>query len=158
MSSRHCPIQRLCYISIDRAAAPPNHRAVAPYRSVAGIQCWVCNCDGSFPCLRQWNKTHKKRREIWGVLALGGHHLVKKSNNQPIVGRNGARDDGEGARLGRIVRGVLSICAEQQIEQCKKYKSKICCSLRWPCYDISHATTNQKHEGTMERVNKSRCN
>jgi hypothetical protein len=50
-------------------------------------------------------------REIGGALALDGHRLVKKSNNQPIVGRNKARDDGEGAQLGRSVwGGVVSLC------------------------------------------------
>jgi hypothetical protein len=54
--------------------------------------------------------------------------------------------------------GVMSLHAEQQIEQRKKYKNKICCGLRWPCRDISHATTNQKHAGAMERVYERRCN
>ncbi len=69
-----------------------------------------------------------KNREIGWVLALGGRGLVKKSNNQPIVGENDAQDDGEGARLGQSVWGVLSLCARQQIERCKKYKNR----LSWP--------------------------
>jgi hypothetical protein len=53
---------------------------------------------------------------------------------------------------------VLSLRAGWQIEQCKKYKNKICCGIRWPCYNISHATTNQKHAGSaMERIYESRC-
>jgi hypothetical protein len=48
---------------------------------------------------------HIKKQRDRGVLALGGRLLVKKSNNQPIVGRNDARDDGEGAWLGRRVWG-----------------------------------------------------
>jgi hypothetical protein len=58
---------------------------------------------------------------------------------------------------GQAYEGVLSLHAGQQIEQCKKYKKKVC-GLRWLRYNISHATTNQKHTGAMERVYKSRCN
>jgi hypothetical protein len=54
--------------------------------------------------------------------------------------------------------GVLSLCAGWQIERCKKYINKICPGLRWPCYNISHLTINQKHAGAMERVYESRCN
>jgi hypothetical protein len=53
--------------------------------------------------------------------------------------------------------GVLSLCAGQQMEQGKKYNNKIRCRLRWPCYNISQATTNQKHVGTMEQVCRHRC-
>jgi hypothetical protein len=48
--------------------------------------------------------------------------------------------------------GVLYLCAKRQIEQHKEYINEICCGLRWLCYNISHATTNQKHTGAMERI------
>jgi hypothetical protein len=52
-----------------------------------------------------------KNREIGGGVALGGRRLVKKSNNQQIIGRNNGQDDGEGARLGQSVwGGVVSLC------------------------------------------------
>ncbi len=59
----------------------------------------------------------------------------------------------EGARgWGGAYRGVLSLRARWQIEQRKKYKNKIGHGIRWPCYNISHATTNQKYAGAMEWV------
>jgi hypothetical protein len=63
------------------------------------------------------------------------------------------RERGWGGACG----GVLSLYAGRQIEQCQKCMNKICCGLRSPCYDISHATTNQKHAGAMKRVYESRC-
>ncbi len=51
MSSRHCPIQRLCSLSMDRAVGAPNHCDLAPYGFVAGVQRWVCARNGWFPCL-----------------------------------------------------------------------------------------------------------
>ncbi len=58
------------------------------------------------------NKTrHIKNREIGGALALGGHHLVKKCNNQQKNDGNDGRDDGEVTRLGRSVwGGIVSSC------------------------------------------------
>ncbi len=54
---------------------------------------------------------HIKNREIGEALVLGGRCLVKKSNNQLIVGRNNAQDDREGARLGQSIWGdVVSLC------------------------------------------------
>jgi hypothetical protein len=80
------------------------------------------------------NKNTSKSREIGGALAfLGGRRLVKKSNNQPIVGGNYARDDGEGARLGRNVGGVLSLRAWRQIEQYKNTKIKYVVGLDAQC-------------------------
>jgi hypothetical protein len=71
------------------------------------------------------NKTRniKKQREGGGV-GLRWPLLGQKSNNQQIVGRNDGRDDGEAARLGqRVVWGVLSLRAGQQIKQHKKCKN-----------------------------------
>ncbi len=48
---------------------------------------------------------HIENRERGGALALGGRHLVKKSNNLQIVSGNNGRDDGEGVRLGRSIWG-----------------------------------------------------
>jgi hypothetical protein len=64
------------------------------------------------------------------------------------------RERGWGGAYGR----VLSLCAGRRIEQRKKYNNKICCGLRWPCYNIPHATTNNKRVVAMERVYRSRCN
>jgi hypothetical protein len=58
------------------------------------------------------NKTRhiKKQKDRGGALALGGRCLVKKSNNQPMVGGNYGWDDGEG-QLGQSVWvGVVSLC------------------------------------------------
>ncbi len=63
------------------------------------------------------------------------------------------RERGWGGAYG----GVLSLRAGWQIERREKYKNKICHGLRWPCYNISHVTTNQKHVGAMERTYESRC-
>ncbi len=41
-----------------------------------------------------------KNREGDGSLALGGHRLVVRYNNQPIVGGSNMMDDGEDARPG----------------------------------------------------------
>jgi hypothetical protein len=41
-------------------------------------------------------------------------------------------------------------CLGRKIEQRKKYKNKVQRSLRWPTYNILHATTNQKHAGVTE--------
>ncbi len=146
MSSHH-PIQRLCSLSIDRAGVPPNHCTDTPYRSAAGVQRWVCNRESWFPCLGWQKKTHWKTERLGGALALGGCCLVKKRNNQPIVGGNNGRDDGEGARLGQNIWGVLSLVQGDKLSDAKKYKNEICCGLRWLCNNISHSTTNQKHFG-----------
>ncbi len=41
------------------------------------------------------NKDASKNRDWGGSLALGGHRLVLRCNNQPIVGGSDRRDDGE---------------------------------------------------------------
>jgi hypothetical protein len=70
---------------------------------------------------------HIKNRGMGGALALGGHRLVKKSNNQQTVGGNNERDDREGAQLGwRVWGSIVSLC--RAAEQCKKYKKK----MSWP--------------------------
>jgi hypothetical protein len=46
---------------------------------------------------------------------------------------------------------VLFLCSGRQMEQQQKYKNKIQHGLRWPLFDILHATTNQKHADTMEK-------
>jgi hypothetical protein len=46
------------------------------------------------------NKNASKNREGDESLALGGHHLVIRCNNQPIVGGSDRRDDGENAGTG----------------------------------------------------------
>ncbi len=56
-----------------------------------------------FPLFGPPKQDTLKNREIGGALALGGHCLVKKSNNQQTVGGNNGRDDGEGAQLGGSV-------------------------------------------------------
>jgi hypothetical protein len=77
---------------------------------------------------------------IWSTKATINKQLVETTEVMM------ERECGWGGAYG----GVLSCCAEQKIEQCKKYKK--CHGLRYPCYNISHATTNQKHAGAMERV------
>jgi hypothetical protein len=56
--------------------------------------------------------------------------------------------------------GVGGCCLFMQggeLIDAKNKKIKKCRGLRWLCYDTSHATTNQKHVGTMEQVYESRC-
>jgi hypothetical protein len=99
-----------------------------------------------------------KNREIGWEIGLSWLPFGQKSNNQQIVGGNDARNDGEGAWLGRSVWGDgVSLCGVAN-RVMQKIQNKICHGLRWRWYDISHATTNQKHVGAMERVNESRCN
>jgi hypothetical protein len=73
-------------------------------------------------------------------LALGGRHLVVRHNNQPIAGGSNGKDDGEDVRPGwSIWRGVFLISG-RQIEQQKKIKYNK--GLRWPLFNILHATFN----------------
>ncbi len=51
------------------------------------------------------NEDASKNREGGGSSALGGHRLVLRCNNQPIVGGRDRRDDGEDVRLGWTVWG-----------------------------------------------------
>ncbi len=53
---------------------------------------------------------------------------------------------------------VLYLHAGQLIVGQRKIQNEICRGLRWPCYDVSHATTDQKHADAMERVHESMCN
>jgi hypothetical protein len=53
---------------------------------------------------------------------------------------------------------VLFLCSGRQIEKQKKYKSKIWRGLRWPPFDILHATTNKKHVDVTEKRWDRTCN
>ncbi len=79
-------------------------------------------------------------------MALGGRRLVKKSNNQQLLAETMEGIMESERRWGGAYGGVLSLRVGRQIEQHKKYK-KIRRGLRWPCYNISHTTTSQKHVG-----------
>ena len=72
-------------------------------------------------------------------LALGGCHFIFRHNNQLIVGVSNGRNDGEDARPGRIIGGVLSLHSGWKIEQ-QKNTNNIRGGLRWPPLDILHAT------------------
>jgi hypothetical protein len=128
MSSCRCPIQRLCSLSIDRAAAPPNPCAIALYRSVAGIQCR--DCDGWSLVWGDKTQHIKIQRHGGGGIGLRWPLFGKKSNNQPIVGGNNARDDGEGARLGRSVWGGCCLFMwGSKLSDAKNTKNKTCRGL-----------------------------
>jgi hypothetical protein len=62
---------------------------------------------GLVPLVGKPNKDALINREGDGSLVLGGRRLVLRRNNQPIVGGSDRRDDGEDARLGWSVWGVL---------------------------------------------------
>jgi hypothetical protein len=59
------------------------------------------------PLVGMPNKDASKNREGGGSLALGGHRLVLRHNNQPIVGGSDRRDDREDAPPGWSVWGGL---------------------------------------------------
>ncbi len=61
------------------------------------------------------------------------------------------RDDGEDARPGRSVWGVVFSSFMAANCRTKNDKNIFQCSLRWPPFNIIHATTNQKQAGTTER-------
>jgi hypothetical protein len=46
---------------------------------------------------------------------------------------------------------MLFRCSGRQIEQQQNYKNKIQSDLRWPPFDVLHATTNQKHADMTEK-------
>ncbi len=72
------------------------------------------------------SKDASKNREGDGSLALGGHCLVLRCNNQLIVGGSGWRDDGEDVRPGWSVwGGGVFLILGRRIEQQKNYKNKI---------------------------------
>ncbi len=83
-------------------------------------------------------------------MALGGRRWVERHIYQPIVGGSNRRDDGEDARPGWSVWGGVFLIFGRQIERQKNYKNKYDKGLRWPPFDILHATTNQKQAGVME--------
>ncbi len=86
------PPAALPTLTMNRAVPPPNHCALALYGSVAGAQHWVHAHDGWFLLFGATKQDTSTYKEIGGMLALGGHRLVKKSNNQQIVGRNDRRE------------------------------------------------------------------
>jgi hypothetical protein len=84
-------------------------------------------------------------------LALGGHCLVIRHNNQPIVGGSDRRDDEEDARPGWSVwGGCFSYFGA--VNRTTKKITKIMYNegLRWPPFAILHTTTNQKHASMTE--------
>ena len=59
-------------------------------------------------------------------MALGGHCLVLRHNNQLIVGGSYRRDDGEDARPGwRVWGGVFFLFWGSESNDEKNYKNKI---------------------------------
>ncbi len=77
--------------------------------------------------------------------------MVVRHNNRPIVSGSDRRDDEEDARPGWSVWGGVFLISGQRIERQKKLqKLKYDKGLRWPPFDILHATTNQKHAVVMK--------
>jgi hypothetical protein len=132
------PPEALPSLTMDRAAVPPNHCAIATYESIAGAQCWVSVCLA--PLFWATKQDTSNNSEMGGALTLGGRCLVKKQQQ-----KNSGQKQRKGWWRGSLSPGL-------QIERRKNYINEICRGLRWPCYNISHATTTQQHVGTMERV------
>ncbi len=76
--------------------------------------------------------------------------MVVRSKNQPIVSSSDRRDDGEDARPGWSVWGAGFLFWGGKLNDKKNTKIKYDKGLRWPPYNILHATTNQKQAGVME--------
>jgi hypothetical protein len=107
MSSCTRPIQQLCSLSMDRAVAPPNHCALAPYGFIAGVQRLGC-AQWLVPLFGINFEATSKNREIGGALALGGRCFMNIFNNQMEVGVRGRRFIEEDTKLGRNVQwGVI---------------------------------------------------
>ncbi len=76
--------------------------------------------------------------------------MVVRHKNQQIVGGRDRRDDEEDARPGWSVWGGGVLFRGSELNNKKVTKIKYDKGLRWPPFDILHATTNQKHAGVME--------
>ncbi len=61
-------------------------------------------------------------------------------------------------RRGGVYGGGVFLFLEQRIEQQKITEIKSDEGLRWPPFDILHATTNQKHAGVTEGGGIGRTN
>jgi hypothetical protein len=74
--------------------------------------------------------------------------LVLRRNNQPIVGSNDRRDDGEDALPGwRVWGGVFFLFRGGELNDKKITKIKYIEGLRWPPFDILSCNNQPKTQG-----------
>ncbi len=158
MSSRHSTLQRLCPLSpwvghwrpqilVPRLPMGPHSK-----HPVAGLR-----SPRLVLLLGAPKRDPSKIRERDGVLALGGHRLDVKRNNQPKFGVSGEGIIIEEMRSWRNVwRGRRIIVWGWQIEQQKIKKWNTLLPLDGQWLTTAHTTTNQKQasatEGSMERM------
>jgi hypothetical protein len=150
MSRCHPTLQWLCPLSPWIGQRCP--QIIAPLLPMCPLQAPSAGSRLAMAGSLVWgNKTrHIKKQRERGAVGLWWPPFSQKK--QPTNGGNDGREMERERGWGGAYGGVLSLRAGQQIEQHKKNKNKIHCGLRWPCYNISHATTNQKHVGVTKET------
>jgi hypothetical protein len=76
-----------------------------------------------------WDINWQKKSKMGGPLALDGHHLMGRHNNQPKFGINGGRGIEEERQPGRNVWGGCCLFAWSSKSKKKKNANK---NMSWP--------------------------